>query len=176
VAIATNVAADAFQDRFERALIVSVDSDLAPSIKCLREHFPKKAINAIAPHLVARRGTLMSRLWTPSRSPAGCEIRRRRIDLTKKPAASPSTTDTMCNSWRGGSLWNGLASGNYPRNCPKRLGVHRREHSYAAEARLAVHHQGAAPRPMRLCAHWTTYVCFSASTSKPCRRWCLRAC
>jgi hypothetical protein len=27
---------------------------------------------------------LMSRLLTPSRLPAGCEIRRRRIDLTKK--------------------------------------------------------------------------------------------
>jgi hypothetical protein len=29
-------------------LIVNADSDLASSIKCLREHFLKKAINAIA--------------------------------------------------------------------------------------------------------------------------------
>jgi uncharacterized LabA/DUF88 family protein len=49
VAIATNLVADAFRGRFERALIVSADSDLAPAIKCVREHFPKKSVNVIAP-------------------------------------------------------------------------------------------------------------------------------
>jgi uncharacterized LabA/DUF88 family protein len=51
VAIATNLMADAFKDRFDRALVVSADSDLVPAIKCVRKHFPKKAVNVIAPPL-----------------------------------------------------------------------------------------------------------------------------
>jgi uncharacterized LabA/DUF88 family protein len=49
VAIATNLIADAFQDRFDRALIISADSDLTPAIECVRMHFPKKAVNVVAP-------------------------------------------------------------------------------------------------------------------------------
>src|SRR5438105_9573589 len=33
VAISTNLVADAFRNRFERALIISADSDLGPAIK-----------------------------------------------------------------------------------------------------------------------------------------------
>ena len=49
VAIATYLVSDAFRGRFERALVVSADSDLAPAIKCVREHFPRKSVNVIAP-------------------------------------------------------------------------------------------------------------------------------
>jgi hypothetical protein len=49
VAIAVELVADAFLDRFDRALIISADSDLAPAIKTVRAHFPKKAVNVIAP-------------------------------------------------------------------------------------------------------------------------------
>jgi uncharacterized LabA/DUF88 family protein len=49
VAIATNLIADAFLDRFDRALVISADTDLVPGIKAVRQHFPRKAVNVIAP-------------------------------------------------------------------------------------------------------------------------------
>jgi uncharacterized LabA/DUF88 family protein len=49
VAIAAALVADAFRDRFKRALIISADSDLVPAIKCVRDHFPEKSVNVIAP-------------------------------------------------------------------------------------------------------------------------------
>jgi hypothetical protein len=49
VAIAVELVADAFLNRFDRALIISADSDLVPAIKIVKTHFPKKAVNVIAP-------------------------------------------------------------------------------------------------------------------------------
>ena len=54
VAIAVKLVADAFTDAYERALIISADSDLGPAIKTVQAHFPTKAINVIAPP--GRRG------------------------------------------------------------------------------------------------------------------------
>jgi uncharacterized LabA/DUF88 family protein len=39
----------AYQDLFDRALIISNDSDLAPSIRTVRKRFPEKRITTIAP-------------------------------------------------------------------------------------------------------------------------------
>jgi hypothetical protein len=49
VAIAVELVADAFLDGFDRALVISADSDLAPAIRTINTHFPKKAVNVIAP-------------------------------------------------------------------------------------------------------------------------------
>jgi NYN domain len=49
VAIAVELVADAFLNRFDRALIISADSDLGPAIKSVKANFPKKAVNVIAP-------------------------------------------------------------------------------------------------------------------------------
>jgi hypothetical protein len=49
VAIAVELVAEAFLNRFDRALIISADSDLAPAIKTVQAHFPKKSVNVIAP-------------------------------------------------------------------------------------------------------------------------------
>src|SRR6185312_1395180 len=49
VAIAVELVADAFLNAFDRALIISADSDLAPAIKTVQKHFPAKAVNVIAP-------------------------------------------------------------------------------------------------------------------------------
>ena len=39
----------AYQDAFDRALVISNDSDLAPAIQMVRKRFPKKRITTIAP-------------------------------------------------------------------------------------------------------------------------------
>ncbi len=49
VAIAVEVVADAFTDAYERALIISADSDLAPALRIVQKHYPKKTLNVIAP-------------------------------------------------------------------------------------------------------------------------------
>jgi uncharacterized LabA/DUF88 family protein len=49
VAIAVQIVADAFTDKFDRALIISADSDLAPPLRTVREHFPEKKLHVIAP-------------------------------------------------------------------------------------------------------------------------------
>lgn len=49
VAIAVQIVADAFTDQYDRAFILSADSDLAPAIKVVRGQFPNKTLNVIAP-------------------------------------------------------------------------------------------------------------------------------
>ncbi|ACL62539.1 NYN domain-containing protein [Methylobacterium nodulans] len=49
VAIAVQITTDAFLDGYDRALIISADSDLAPALRTVRQHFPRKALNVIAP-------------------------------------------------------------------------------------------------------------------------------
>jgi uncharacterized LabA/DUF88 family protein len=49
VAIAVELVADAFLNRFDRAIVISADSDLGPAIKTVKAHFPEKAVNVIAP-------------------------------------------------------------------------------------------------------------------------------
>ena len=49
VAIAVQLVADAFTDAYDRALIISADSDLGPAIRAIKQHFPAKALNVIAP-------------------------------------------------------------------------------------------------------------------------------
>jgi uncharacterized LabA/DUF88 family protein len=72
VQIAVELLADAFQDTFDTALVISADSDLTPPIRMVRQLFPKKKIVIAFPpnrsskelakaahsHLVIGRATL----------------------------------------------------------------------------------------------------------------------
>jgi uncharacterized LabA/DUF88 family protein len=49
VAIAVQLMADAFTDQFDRALIISADSDLAPALRTIRQHHPRRSLDVIAP-------------------------------------------------------------------------------------------------------------------------------
>ncbi len=49
VNIATQLLRDAFQDKFDAALLISADSDLVPPIRTLRELFPAKRIVVVFP-------------------------------------------------------------------------------------------------------------------------------
>jgi uncharacterized LabA/DUF88 family protein len=44
VNIATEMLLDAFNNRFDKALLVSADSDLVPPVKAIREKYPDKGI------------------------------------------------------------------------------------------------------------------------------------
>ena len=44
VNIAVEMMRDAFQDRFDTALLLSADSDLCPPVRTIRELFPKKRV------------------------------------------------------------------------------------------------------------------------------------
>lgn len=50
VNIALYLLRDAYADRFDRALIISGDSDLSPAVRMVRELFPAKDIRIIAPY------------------------------------------------------------------------------------------------------------------------------
>lgn len=49
VNIATSLLTDAFQDRFDTAMIVSGDSDLVPPILAVRRNFPQKKVVVVFP-------------------------------------------------------------------------------------------------------------------------------
>ena len=44
VNIATNILVDAYQDKYDMAMLISGDSDLVPPIKAVHEHFPAKRV------------------------------------------------------------------------------------------------------------------------------------
>jgi hypothetical protein len=49
VNLACHLISDAYRDTFDAAFIVTRDSDLAPPMRFLREHFPKKKVKVVAP-------------------------------------------------------------------------------------------------------------------------------
>jgi uncharacterized LabA/DUF88 family protein len=49
VAIGARLYAEAARDNYDRALVVSADSDLVPAILLVREDFPMKSIGIVAP-------------------------------------------------------------------------------------------------------------------------------
>lgn len=50
----------AYRNAFDRALVVSNDSDLAPAIQMVRERFPEKRITSVSPPLYYHSGELIS--------------------------------------------------------------------------------------------------------------------
>lgn len=78
VQIATQLLADAFQDAFDTALLISGDSDLVPPVAMLRRLFPTKRVVVCCP-------------------PA-----RRSIDLQPDPVVKPDGTRLNCpKEWSG---------------------------------------------------------------------------
>lgn len=49
VHIAARIIADAYEGRFDRAILITADSDLAPAIKIVKRAFPKRQIFVVAP-------------------------------------------------------------------------------------------------------------------------------
>jgi len=49
VNIATELLTDAFEDKYDTALLISADSDLVPPVRAIRRFFPKKRVVAIFP-------------------------------------------------------------------------------------------------------------------------------
>lgn len=49
VRLSIGLVADAFQDIFDRAIVISADSDLVPPIEFVRQTFPKKEVFVVAP-------------------------------------------------------------------------------------------------------------------------------
>lgn len=49
VHIGARLVADAYEDNFDRAIIITADSDLAPALKIVRQSFPGKELFVVAP-------------------------------------------------------------------------------------------------------------------------------
>lgn len=49
VNIATHLIIDAFQDKYDTAILISGDSDLVPPIKAVHENFPRKGVSVFFP-------------------------------------------------------------------------------------------------------------------------------
>lgn len=49
VSIALHLLRDAYEDKYDRALLVSGDSDLAPAVRMVKQRFPHKEIRVVAP-------------------------------------------------------------------------------------------------------------------------------
>jgi uncharacterized LabA/DUF88 family protein len=49
VNIATHIILDAYQDRYDMAMLISGDSDLVPPIKAIHENFKKKRVFVVFP-------------------------------------------------------------------------------------------------------------------------------
>lgn len=49
VHIAARLVADAYEDRFDRALLITADSNLAPALNIIKAAFPKKELFVVAP-------------------------------------------------------------------------------------------------------------------------------
>lgn len=49
VNIATHIIIDAFQDKYDTAILISGDSDLVPPIKAVHENFPQKVVSVFFP-------------------------------------------------------------------------------------------------------------------------------
>ena len=49
VHIAARIIADAYEDRFDKAILITADSDLAPALNIIRARFPSKQLLIIAP-------------------------------------------------------------------------------------------------------------------------------
>jgi uncharacterized LabA/DUF88 family protein len=60
VSIGITMLNDAYKDEYERAYLVTRDSDLMPAIKMIRAEFPKKEIIAVAPPMMGHSNDLLT--------------------------------------------------------------------------------------------------------------------
>ncbi len=59
VSIGITLLNDAYKNRFERAFLVTRDSDLMPAVRMVRAEFPKKEIVAVAPPMMGHSNDLI---------------------------------------------------------------------------------------------------------------------
>jgi uncharacterized LabA/DUF88 family protein len=59
VSIGITLLNDAYKNRFERAYLVTRDSDLMPAVRMVRAEFPKKEIVAVAPPMMGHSNDLI---------------------------------------------------------------------------------------------------------------------
>ena len=62
VNIAVSLVVDAFEDRYDRALLISRDSDLAPAVRLVSEKFPAKRVVIVSPPCLNHSGELVNAL------------------------------------------------------------------------------------------------------------------
>jgi uncharacterized LabA/DUF88 family protein len=60
VSIGITMLRDAYKNKYERALLVTRDSDLMPAVRMVRAEFPKKEIVAVAPPMMGHSNDLIS--------------------------------------------------------------------------------------------------------------------
>ncbi len=95
VALALNVLNDAYQDVYDRALVISVDADQLPTYRMLRRLFPHKQIICVAPperpHLAevkaATSGLARIRVSQLEKALLGREVRLRGAVVARRPSA-----------------------------------------------------------------------------------------
>ena len=78
----------AYENRFDRALVVSNDSDLTPAIRMVREWFPKKRITTVAPPGLYHSRELMQ---------VSSDKTKIRVEHLERCLLPPVVTDSSCS-------------------------------------------------------------------------------
>jgi uncharacterized LabA/DUF88 family protein len=68
VNIAVSMVVDAFEDRYDRAMLVTRDSDLAPAVRIVSAKFPAKKVVVVSPPCLRHSGELVNALPSAHRS------------------------------------------------------------------------------------------------------------
>lgn len=95
VNIAVRILSDAIDDSFDRAVIVSADSDLLPVISCVRRYAPDKEVGIMFPigrNSFDLRSAVDFRLRMPQKLLRACQFSdkvKRRIEMLRKPDTTP---------------------------------------------------------------------------------------
>lgn len=95
VALALNILNDAYQDVYDRALVVCVDTDQLPTYRMVRSLFPQKALICVSPpkrshlaEIVAETsGTARIRVSQLEKALFGPVVRQNGAIVAKRPAA-----------------------------------------------------------------------------------------
>jgi len=99
VAFAISVFSDAMRDDYQRAILITADSDQVPLVRAIRQHFPKKTVTLAAPPArggEARElgGTVHDRIPITAGRLRACALPRDIVDAKgKKVATRPALYD-----------------------------------------------------------------------------------
>jgi hypothetical protein len=85
VNIAVSLVVDAYEDRYDRALLVSRDSDLAPAVRHMTARFPQKTVIVVAPPELKHSGELVLALPNTKRSRYLKSIKRVHLERALLP-------------------------------------------------------------------------------------------
>jgi len=94
VNIATALVRDAFLDKYDRAILISADTDLCPPLDIVREHFPGKEVFVVAPpNRFKRAGGLNPKYGLKAGRIANCLLPKQLTDLDGKTRVIPPEWD-----------------------------------------------------------------------------------